>query len=150
MQTDITAAKYHGRGIVMHLGMNVTVHLGGAHDGRYLTNKIVSNLATVLAGARAESFPVEVQSSSTNVVWYTFVLPNGDRVVALWTDGIAVEEDPGVSATLTFPGSSAQRAIGVDVLHGFEQELIAEIENGNLIVRNFLIKDYPIVLRLTD
>ena len=42
----------------------------------------------------------------------------------------------------------AQKVIGIDVLHGFEQELITEVENGSLIVRNFLIKDYPIILRL--
>lgn len=62
----------------------------------------------------------------------------------------AVEYDPGVPSTLTFPGTSAQKVIGIEVLHGFEQELIIEIENGNLVIRNFLIKDYPIILRLSD
>ena len=79
---------------------------------------------------------------------YTFVLPNGDTLVALWTDGVAVDDDPGVSATLTFPGSSVQSVIGIDVLHGFEQELIIETENGNLVIRSLLVKDYPIILRL--
>ncbi len=29
MFTNITAAKYHTRGVVMHLGEDVTAHLGG-------------------------------------------------------------------------------------------------------------------------
>ena len=40
--------------------------------------------------------------------------------------------------------------MGIDVLHGFEQELVIEKENGNVVIRNFLIKDYPIILRLSD
>ena len=40
--------------------------------------------------------------------------------------------------------------IGIDVLYGFEQELIAETENGNLVIGNLLVKDYPIILRLTN
>ncbi len=146
--THIAAAKYHARGIVMHLGMGVTVHLAAMTDLRSETTNVVSNLATVLAGARAESFPVQVQTTSTTVVSYTFVLPNGDTLVALWTDGIAVEDDPGVNTTLTLPSLSAQKVIGVDVLHSFEQELIIETEDGDLVIRNLLVKDYPIILRL--
>lgn len=81
---------------------------------------------------------------------FGFSLPNGDRLFATWTDGVAVDDDPGVSATLTFSGTSAQKVIGIDVLRGFEQELINEMEGGNLVIRDFLIKDYPIILRLID
>jgi len=37
---------------------------------------------------------------------------------------------------------------GIDVLNGFEQELIFEADNGSLVVRNLLVRDYPIILRL--
>jgi hypothetical protein len=168
--TSITAAKYTLRGIVIHLGLGAAVHLGGMSDRRLETNLAVSNLATILAGARAESLPVGVETISPNVMGYTFTLPNGElemqttgtnvvgyaftfsngeTLVALWNDGVAVEEDPGISAVLKFsPDSYVQRVIGVDVLHGFEQPLITETENGGLIVRDFLVKDYPIILRL--
>ena len=75
---------------------------------------------------------------------------DGDKLVALWRNDELVEDDPGVSSTLTFPGTSAQKVIGIDVLHGFEQELIIEILDGNLVIRNLLIKDYPIILRLIE
>jgi hypothetical protein len=37
-----------------------------------------------------------------------------------------------------------------DECHGFEQELIIEMVDGNLVIRNFLIKDYSIILRLIE
>jgi len=68
----------------------------------------------------------------------------------LWTDGVAVDDDPGVKATLISPGFSAQKVMGIDVLNGFEQQLVVNIENGNLLIHNLLVKDYPIIIRLID
>jgi hypothetical protein len=45
-------------------------------------------------------------------------------LVASWTDGAAVEDEAGVNTTLTFPDLSARKVIGIDVLNGFEQQLI--------------------------
>jgi len=39
--------------------------------------------------------------------------------------------------------------MGIDVLNGFEQELITNLEGGSLVIRNLLVKDYPIILHLT-
>jgi len=68
----------------------------------------------------------------------------------LWTNGEAVEDHPGMSATLAIAGSPAQKVIGIDMLNSFEQELITETENDDLIIHNLLVKDYPIILRLID
>jgi hypothetical protein len=51
---------------------------------------------------------------------------------------------------LTIPGFSASEAIGIDALYGLEQELIPETDNGNLIIRNLLVKDYPIIIKFID
>jgi hypothetical protein len=77
-------------------------------------------------------------------------LSNGDKLVALWTDGVAVDEDPGVKAKLTIPNFSAQKVVGIDVLNSFAQQMITSIENGSVIINNLLIKDYPIILCFTD
>jgi hypothetical protein len=61
-----------------------------------------------------------------------------------------VEEDPGERATLTIEGVSAQSVIGIDVLNSLEQELIFEMENGDLVIRGLLVRDYPIFLRLVE
>jgi len=39
--------------------------------------------------------------------------------------------------------------MGIDVLNGFEQQLIASDEDGNLVLHKLLVKDYPTILRLT-
>ena len=147
-ETDLQVAKYYARGIVMQLGMNVGVGLGAHQANTPWSYPTIRNLNTVLAGNKPIELVLEIESDATNLMSYGFSLPNGDRLFALWTDGVAVEADPGVDATLTFPHVSARRVIGVDVLHGFEQELLIELVNGNLVIRNFPIKDYPIILRL--
>ena len=66
----------------------------------------------------------------------------------VWTNGIAVEEDPGIETQVTIPGVSASKVVGMDVLYGFEQELIFEEVNGNLTINNLVVKDYPLIMRL--
>src|SRR3990170_4490962 len=146
--TDISAAKYYARAIIIHLGLNVTTGIAIGPEPR--SYSAIRALCTVMAGAETEDLPVVIESAATNIKYYGFALPNGDRLYALWTDGAAVEFDPGVSATLRFPGSSAQKVIGIDVLNGIEQELITETVDGNLVIRDLLVKDYPIILRLTN
>ena len=103
-----------------------------------------------MEGNRPITLPIEIQSEATSIVTYGFSLPNGDKLLALWTDGVAVDDDPGIEVTLTFPGFSDQKVVGIDVLHGFEQELVMSTEDGNLAIENLLVRDYPIILRLTD
>jgi hypothetical protein len=143
---DRTAGKYYAREIVHHLGEDVATGIVWNGDTQV---QVVERLGTLMAGARAESFPVEA-TTSANVVSYTFTLPSGDRLLAIWNNVDIADEDTTTNATLTFPGLSAQRVTGIDVLNGFEQELITEVENGNLVIRSLLVKDYPIILHIYD
>ncbi len=63
---------------------------------------------------------------------------------------MAVEDDPGIEATPIIESVSAQKVTGIDVLNGFEQQFITSVENGNLVMRSLLVRDYPLILRLTD
>lgn len=137
----------------MHLGMDVSVtnnSTPSAFSSRRFTDAAITNLCTIMAGAEAISLPLEIEIDATNVMSYSFSLSNGDYLVALWTDGVAVDDDPGISTTLTLPDFSIGEVLGIDVLYGFEQELITETENGNLVISNLLVKDYPTILRLTN
>lgn len=145
--SETVAAKYCARGIIMHLGMDVSVSMAvTAYLPKYFSTQ--QNLCTIMAGAKPVSLPAEMQSEAANIRSYSFSLPNGDKLLALWTDGVAVDDDPDVEATLTFPSFSAQKVTAIDVLNGFEQELVTSIEDGNLVIRDLLVKDYPIILRL--
>jgi len=150
--TDITAAKYYARGIVINLGMDIAAGVAGELFDRILpVVAVIKNLCTVMAGHDAIDMPVEIDIDYDGPVAYcAFRYPNGDRMLGVWTDGIAKDEDPGVPATITFPGLTAETITGTDVLHGFEQELVFETDGGNTIIRDLLVKDYPVLIRLSD
>ncbi|MCJ7433818.1 MAG: cellulase family glycosylhydrolase, partial [Anaerolineales bacterium] len=142
----LIAAKYYTRAITEHRGLGVNVTINTFFQVPFLAP--IHNLCDMLAGAEPTDITLSLETNEdANVRYYAFALPNGDRLVALWTNDEAVEDDPGVSVTLTIPGSSAQKVIGVDVFNGFEQELITGAENGDLVIRDLLVKDYPIILR---
>ena len=110
----------------------------------------VRNLCTIIAGAQPESLPIEIGSEATNIRSYGFSLPSGDRLLALWTDGVAIDDDPGVEATVTLFGVSGHNVLAIDILNSFQQELVTSTEGGNLVINNLLVKDYPIILYLID
>ena len=151
--SDTVAAKYTARGIVIHLGMDVTAGIGSAlmFDPTWVSiPSTVENLSTIMAGAKTASVPVEIKADARKIVSYAFSLPNGNMMLALWADGVASEGNSGVSATLTLPGLAGHNAIGMDVLNGFEQQLVTNDENDNLVVPGLLMMDYPIIIQLTD
>ena len=117
--------------------------------GRRGTGAAGTSLWTAMAGA----LPVKIQTNATDTVSYAFSSPNDAHLVALWTDGIAAEYDPGSPATVTvpfpLPGFEEHQVARIDVLHGFEQPLVVSDEEGNLVIRDLLVKDYPIILRVS-
>ena len=151
--SETVAAKYYARGIIIHLGMNLIVLPGFLQPGEVDLPKmrVVQNLCTIMAGAKPVSLPIEIEieSEATNITSYRFSLSNGDTLIALWTDGIAVDEDPGIKADLTLKNFTAQDVVGIDVLKGYQQPITASSENGNLIIQNLIVRDYPLILHIT-
>lgn len=84
----------------------------------------------------------DVMTSVDGIAWH------GSTLVALWRDGIAVDDDPGIPATVTLPGFAGYTVTGIDVLYGLEQSLVRETEGGDLVIRDLLVKDYPVILRI--
>jgi hypothetical protein len=145
--SQLVAAKLFARAIVTHRGLDVTVAINDFFLGDRLYS--IHNLNDTFAGASPINLSVEIENQSTNIMSYGFSLPNGDKMYALWINGDAVDEDPGIPSTLSFIGFAGWNAIGIDVINGFEQELISTNENGNLIIYDFFIKDFPIIIRLS-
>ena len=153
-QTGKQAAKYSSRSVVTHLGMNMGISMGALrYDNPTIapwSQRAIGNLYKVLAGTEPISLVVKFEDEPINAVTNGFALSNGDMLFALWTDGEAVYDDPGVRTTLTVPGLSAQKVVAIDVLNGFEQELIRGVESGNLVIPNIFVMDYPIILRINN
>jgi len=147
--SNTVVAKYFARGVVIHRGLDVGVNLQA--PGPIIEYFIpgVQSLCTIMAGAEPITMPVQISSGATNIRTYSFSLPNGDRLIAVWTDGVAVDDDPGIKATLTLKGLSAQGVVGIDILNSLEQPLTTSMEGGTFVIRNLLVRDYPLILRLT-
>jgi hypothetical protein len=150
--SPIVAAKYFARGIVLNLGLDLVV--GPSAELFWQITPVISaisNLCTVMASHEAIDMTVGIDIEYDGPVAYcAFRYPNGDRMLAVWTDGIAQDEDLGIPATIAFPGLAAGKVTGINVLHGFEQELVFEIDGEDTIIRDLLVKDYPTLLRLSD
>ncbi|MCJ7472088.1 MAG: LamG domain-containing protein, partial [Actinobacteria bacterium] len=154
--TDIVAAKYAARAIIMHLGLGFTMVnnlIESIPDPDVIKNVptycIIQNLSTVMAGAKQTSLQINVQSDNTNIKSYSFSLPDGETLVALWTDDVAVDEDSDVEVNMTFYDFTAQDVMGIDILKDFQQPITANNENGNFIIKNLIVRDYPLILRIS-
>lgn len=143
--SESEAVKYYLKAIVMHRGLDMTVSSIIRASGLL---EVMPNLCTVMAGATPTDLDVEIESEATNIKHYSFSLSNGDTLVALWTDGIAVDDEPGVNADVTVKGVTASQVTGIDVLEGYEQSLTTGSEGGNLIINDLLVRDYPLIIRI--
>jgi hypothetical protein len=149
--TDMSAAKYYARAIIIHLGLDVSPGLAIIpEDERPISYAIIRSLANIMAGTNPTQLPVVVESEANNLRYYTFTYSNGDRLLAIWTDGAAAEDDSAVSATLMVPNFSSGEVVGFDVLYGFEQQIQVSNENGDLMVPDLQVKDYPLILLFKD
>ena len=147
--SEIAVAKYYARGIIINLGLNLTVGLAEVEsEVNSPKMRVIQNLCVVMAGAEPVDLPVAIQSEATNIRSYSFSLSNGDKLVVLWTDGVAVDDDLGVSANLTIQDITSEDVMGVDVLNGYQQSLVTSNENGNLAIQNLIVRDYPMILRI--
>ena len=68
-------------------------------------------------------------------------------MVALWSDDIAGRYDPWI-ATITIPNFSGGPVVGDDVLLGFEQELTYMDVDGDLVIPDIFVKDYPLLIKI--
>jgi len=152
--TDLEAAKYAARAITLHTGLGSKA----ASNQLMMPSEIklvpryyvIKNLATALSGASPVTFPVRMEIAATPVLYCCFSNVDGDRLLAIWIDESAQDEHAGVPATIVLPNMTAGAAIGQDVLHGFEQELVIEADGEDTTISGLFIKDYPIIVRLGD
>ena len=132
-----------------------------ASDGSLPKMDVIRNLANLLADAEPARLSLQAQSTLTDVVSYTFAYEGGDSyLIALWKGGFATNEiEPGTPLTLTVSGltttlqPSAHSALwlsGYDVLHSFQQPLDAYVTPTSVVIPNLQIRDYPLLVRLSQ
>jgi hypothetical protein len=143
--SDRTAGKYYAREIIHHLGEDVGAGILLTSDTQA---EVMKHLGTLTAGARPAALPVAV-SGAPSVVSYTFSLPAGDRLVALWKDVDIVDVETATPVTLNVPEHGEYTPYGIDPLTGVQQRLAASPAANVLVIRNLLVRDYPLIVRLS-
>lgn len=152
--TDIEAAKYAARAIVMHrsLGFKMVsnqILMPGVVQllPRYY---VIRTLCTVMAAAEPVPWKIHIDSPSEELENCSFVLPDGSRLVALWIDTVAADYHSGVNTQLTLEGVAPNIVTGIDSLNGLQQSLESRREHDDLIIPNLLVRDYPLILRIDE
>lgn len=154
--TPITAAKYLLRGIVINRGLGIWAGIATPTDDLGLRGastipaffQIGPRLTTVMDGAKPVRLPVRIETDAAHITSYGFSLPNGDRMLAVWSDGPATDEVGGIRVELSFTDTAAKHVVGIDVFTGFEQELVTTRDGSDLVIRSLIVKDFPIFVRL--
>jgi hypothetical protein len=141
--SDIVAGKYYARGMTLNLSKGFWITVG--HENYQTIPEVVqviTSLTKLLGGAQPEQIPVTFGKDSPELRSVAFSLPDGSRLVAVWRDVKAVDDDSGVRNTITLPQVQAQKMTGIDPLYAYQQELIFNQEGG-LNIPGYLIRDYP-------
>ena len=98
------------------------------------------NLAGALDGLQPAAFPVTV--TGAEVVALPLI-----GAVALWLPGRPVDVHPGTPVTVTLDGT--HHATAYDPLNGVEQALRVEHEGGQTVIPGLLVRDCPVLVRVT-
>ena len=106
---------------------------------------VMRNLATALENLQPDEFRCRVEGGPEGLLTFTLSQP-GERIVALWVGGLAVDTCSGKPAGVVVEGVY-DRVLGYDPLNGTQQKLRFEAGNNQTVVKNFLVKDYPLLLR---
>ena len=146
--SNAVSGKYYARSMVAHLARGFWITVG--HEGYQTIPQAVqvfTSLTRVLAGAQPENLQVNFANPSAELRSVAFSLPNGSRLVAVWRDVKAVDDDPGVENTVLFPHIQAEKVTGIDPLYAYQQELVFT-QNGGLSIPGYLVHDYPTFILL--
>ena len=109
---------------------------------------VMRTLCTVMDQATPAHLPVCFSEQEHKTENWSFSLPNGAFLAALWLPGASVDRHPGVTTDVTVDVARCSRVTGIDTLNGFEEELRFEQQDGQVVISDLIIRDYPLVVRL--
>jgi hypothetical protein len=108
---------------------------------------IYRNLCTITDGAEPVELPLECDPVDLDS--YSFALPDGGKLVALWLRGKPVDSHPGERVNLRLPGTKAASIVGIDTINGREKAVDFKQSFDGIVVSDLIVRDYPLILRVT-
>jgi hypothetical protein len=143
------AAKYIGRMIAINLGLDISVGTSGTDAvERPFEGNMIRNMAYLFDGLHASSFPVNVNSASSLIRYYTFVDDSGNKYIAVWHDGEAKVSSDNFTSSIEVGGTSAISVIAMDPFNSKLQEIkFANIEN-KVLLDGINVTDFPTIYKI--
>jgi hypothetical protein len=104
------------------------------------------NLTTALDSLEADDFAYQVAAGETTIEHYG-LSREGERVIAIWLPGRARDHCEGIKTDIMLAGE--WDAVVYDCLNGTACPLNVRNEGGETVMSGLLIKDYPLLVRLS-
>ena len=105
-------------------------------------------IATVMDDFHPAEFPITF-SDAKRLLAFTFQRGDGERMVAAWLDGPEGDGITEKKSDIAFPAMQGKRARVVDIMNGTEQELDFAVNGSETVVKALMIKDYPVLMRIS-
>jgi hypothetical protein len=122
---------------------------------------VIRTLCGVMDGAEPAQVAVELSNKDQTLETHGFRSSGGELLVALWLHAgepgfvfpgesgqVSRDDFEPVKTDVTLPAIAAKRVVGIDLLNGVEQELKFAAEGGKTVIRDLLVPDYPVMLRI--
>jgi hypothetical protein len=143
------AAKYIGRMIAINLGLDISVGTSGTNAiERPFEGKMIRNMAYIFDGLSARSFPVNVNSESEHVRYYTYVDEHGNKYIAIWDDGEAKVISDNSAGSIIIDDTSAISVMVMDPFNSKIQNIkFSNVEN-KVLLDEINITDFPTIYKI--
>lgn len=144
------AAKYYGRMMAINRGMDISLGMGGTNAyERVCEGRIIRNMAYLMEGLEASPFPVNVESDSKLVRYYTFKDAQGNLYLAIWNDNAAAVNYDGIECNISIPNTTSNSVTAMDPFNSFQQKLVTVNDAGDLMLGKVVLKDYPMIIKIS-
>jgi hypothetical protein len=171
LTSEIQMAKYLVRSLVGHSGLGMEAgpchpHFTGRVHPQALcqatwgtptlnpcrptmTYYMWRNVATLMDDFHSSDFAVNF-SNGVGLLYFTFRRGDKERMVSVWIDGPSKDGVGEAKTDIVFPGLQARRATVTDIMNGSQQELEMEKKGADTVLKDMLVKDYPVFVTLHE
>jgi len=168
--SDIREAKYYARSIAGHSSLNIQagpchVNFSGFPHPQSLCRTTVPsqaavpnqpkpsyyalrNIGNIMDDFYEADYNVEL-SDETDIIYFTLKNAEGiELLITAWVDAELKDPVTERKTDIILPDIKISRAEILDSFNGTQQELIINPSKNGATLRNILIKDYPVFIRL--
>jgi hypothetical protein len=143
------AAKYIGRMIAINLGLDISVGTSGTNaNARPFEGKMIRNMAYLLDGLHASSFPVSVKSESKLIRYYTFVDDGGNKYIVIWDDGAAKVVSDNFPGSITVGDTTAVSVTAIDPFYSTMQKMKFANNENEVLLNGINMTDSPVIYKI--